>query len=570
MIQNAYNGFAKGNFTMLDNLKLGYGGTQEEMKRLLADAEKISGIKYDISSFSDVTEAIHVMQKSMEISGYSSDELAAKLKNASLTHDEVSRVAESMGISYEEAAQKMKNGTLTINDANILLGTTAREAASTIEGSISMMKGAWENLVVGMADEAVNMDYLIDNFVESTATAAENLIPRIEQTLSGIGTLIEKMAPIIAEALPVLVETLLPTIITAAVYLITALANALVEALPAVKTALEKGLVIILTQVFGVSEEKASGFVEGLNNAFKAVADGFMAMVESAQTDGTFLNEVWTGLQETGQVFCDFLVALWDALSAAFTWCVDRINTEGTLLNTIFDNMKIRITAAIDIINGVIKAFTAVLQGDWSAAWESCKSIANTVWNAIESIISNIISYISGMLGDMVSAGYDFISSLSEGMQNMFAEIATAVSGWITDNIVDPIANMGTDLYNAGVNLLNEFWDGLESIWDSISSWWDGLSFSKKKAEVEVDTNGAKGYATGLNYVPFDNFPALLHRGEAVLTAAEAKLWRSGGYNTTPAMAGITINQYIQSVPQTAVDLANTTEAYFEQARWML
>lgn len=497
------------------------------MERLLTDADALSdsfNLQKDASgelvySYADVVDAIHIMQ-------------------------------EEMGIA----------------------GTTAREASSTIEGSLSMMKASWENLVVGMADEAVNMDYLIDNFVESTATAAENLIPRIEQTISGIGTLIEKLAPIIAEALPTLVETLLPTIITAAVSLIAALANALAEALPAVKTALEEGLVIILTQVFGVSEEKASGFVEGLNNAFKAIADGFWAMVESAQTDGTFLNEVWTGLQETGQVFCDFLVALWDALSAAFTWCVDRINTEGTLLNTIFDNMKISITAAIDIINGVIKAFTAVLKGDWSAAWESCKSIANTVWNAIESIISNIISYISGMLGDMVSAGYDFISSLSEGMQNMFAEILTAVGGWVTDNIVTPIANMASALYNSGKELLNEFWDGLKSVWESISSWWNGLTFSKKTAEVDVETNGAdvKGYATGLNYVPYDDFPALLHRGEAVLTAAEAKVWRSGGYNTTPAMAGVTINQYIQSVPQTAVDLANTTEAYFEQARWML
>jgi phage-related protein len=159
MIQNAYNGFAKGNFTMLDNLKLGYGGTQEEMKRLLADAEAISGIKYDISSFADVTEAIHVMQ-------------------------------ESMGIA----------------------GTTAREAATTIEGSLSMMKGAWENLVVGMADSNANMDVLINNFVESTATAASNILPRIEQTLVGIGALIEKLAPIIGEALPRLIESVLPSL----------------------------------------------------------------------------------------------------------------------------------------------------------------------------------------------------------------------------------------------------------------------------------------------------------------------------------------------------------------------
>ena len=106
MIQNAYNGFAKGNFTMLDNLKLGFGGTEGEMKRLLKEAEKISGIKYDISSFADISEAIHVIQQDLEISG----------------------------ISYEEAMQKVANGEMTMEEAMAAMGTTAREAATTIEG----------------------------------------------------------------------------------------------------------------------------------------------------------------------------------------------------------------------------------------------------------------------------------------------------------------------------------------------------------------------------------------------------------------------------------------------------
>lgn len=543
MIQNAYNGFAKGNFTMLDNLKLGYGGTQEEMKRLLKDAEALSGVKYDISSFADISEAIHVIQTDLEISG----------------------------LSYEEAMAKVASGELTMEEAMDKMGTTAREAATTIEGSLSMMKASWENLVVGMADENANMDVLINNFVESTALAAQNLIPRIEQTLSGIGMLIEKMAPIIAEALPVLVESLLPTIITAGISLITALANAIVEALPAIKTALEEGLVIILTDVFGVSEDKANGFVDGLNKAFKKISDGFSNMVESAQTDGTWLNGIWTGLQNAGQLFGDFLVALWDVLSAAFAWCVQQIDTEGTYLNTIWENIQTVTTAAVEVIQGVITAFTAVLRGDWSAAWTECQNIAAIVDQAITDIITNMLTWIGDFLGKMVEKGTELINSLQEGIANKFAELFTLVGTWVTDNIITPIANMGADLYSAGENLLNNFWDGLKSVWDSISSWWNGLKLSDKTANVNVNKNG-NGYATGLNYVPYDEFPAILHRGEAVLTAAEARVWRRDGLGgATPAMAGgVTINQYIQSVPQTAVDLANTTEAYFEQARWML
>lgn len=142
MIQNAYQGFAKQNYTMLDNLKLGYGGTKEEMERLLEDAEKISGIEYDLSSFSDITAAIHVMQ-------------------------------EEMGIA----------------------GATAAEASGTISGSISAMKSAWTNLISGIASGNADVGELFEQFVDSAATAAENLIPAIGNVLSNIGKLIEEKGP---------------------------------------------------------------------------------------------------------------------------------------------------------------------------------------------------------------------------------------------------------------------------------------------------------------------------------------------------------------------------------------
>ena len=520
MIQNAYQGFAKQNYTMLDNLKLGYGGTKTEMERLLKDAQKISGVKYDISSYADVVEAIHVMQ-------------------------------EEMGIA----------------------GTTAKEAATTIQGSISMMKGAWENLVVGMADENADMDTLINNFVESTATAAQNLLPRIEQTLAGIGSLIEKLAPIIAEALPKLIEAVLPALLSAAMSLVTALVNGIITALPAVYDALMEAVTILLTQVFGVSEENAGKFAEGVNGAFAKIGEGFSKMVEDANTEGTWLNEIWTGLQNTGQLFKEFLVALWDALVAAFQYLVSQAQTEGTFFNMVWEDIQIRVKAAIDIIQGVIKLFTQILKGDWSGAWETVKNIATTVWDAIVGIVLNIVDYITGFLGTMVEKGFELINSLAEGIQNKFAELFALVGGWVTDNIITPIADMGKDLYEAGVNLLNQFWDGLKSVWESVKSWWDGLKLSDKSANVNVNKNGGGGeYATGLNYVPYDEFPAILHRGEAVLTAAEARVWRKNGLGGAAAVAGggVVINQYIQSVPQTPVDLANTTEAYFEQARWML
>lgn len=182
-IQNAYQGFAKQNYTMLDNLKLGYGGTKEEMERLLADAEKLSGQEYDISSYADIVDAIHVVQ-------------------------------EEMGIT----------------------GTTAEEASTTIEGSAQSMKAAWNNLLVGLADGNQEIGPLFDKFIESAETAAGNLIPRIEETINGITNLAGEIGPILVEKIPEVVATVTPGIISA----IMSLAEAGVSMLPTlISTALD-------------------------------------------------------------------------------------------------------------------------------------------------------------------------------------------------------------------------------------------------------------------------------------------------------------------------------------------
>ena len=179
MIQNAYQGFAKQNYTMLDNLKLGYGGTKEEMQRLLEDAEKLSGIEYDISSYADIVDAIHVVQTEIGITG-----------------------------------------------------TTAKEASTTIQGSVSSMKGAWKNLLVGMADDNADFGQLVNNLVESAVTVGENIIPRVEKTIQGLATFISSASDTI---IPLVVDTIannLPMIISAGVDLVVSLAGALIDAIP--------------------------------------------------------------------------------------------------------------------------------------------------------------------------------------------------------------------------------------------------------------------------------------------------------------------------------------------------
>lgn len=167
MIQNAYQGFAKQNYTMLDNLKLGYGGTKEEMKRLLADATALSGIEYDLESYADIIDAIHVIQ-------------------------------EEMGIT----------------------GTTAAEASETISGSIGTMKAAWTNFLTGMADDTQDFDLLVKNLIDSILSVAKNLIPRIQillpQLVEGLSLLAESLLP---EVVPIIMS-LAPSVFQAAVGLL--------------------------------------------------------------------------------------------------------------------------------------------------------------------------------------------------------------------------------------------------------------------------------------------------------------------------------------------------------------
>ena len=165
MIQNAYQGFAKQNYTMLDNLKLGYGGTKEEMARLIEDAAKLSDtVDAQDMSFANIVKAINVVQTEMGITG-----------------------------------------------------TTAREAASTIQGSVNMMKSAWANLVTGIADENADLERLIEDFVESTGVAVGNILPKVHKALTGAAKLVETLIPVIMEEIPVLIGETLPQILQAGV-----------------------------------------------------------------------------------------------------------------------------------------------------------------------------------------------------------------------------------------------------------------------------------------------------------------------------------------------------------------
>lgn len=233
-IQDAYQGFAKQNYTMLDNLKLGYGGTKQEMERLLADAEKFSGVKYDISSYADIVDAIHVVQTEMGITG-----------------------------------------------------TTAKEASTTIQGSANAMKSAWSNLLTGMSNENLDLDKLVQNVVDSVGAYADNLLPRLQTMLprfaEGMTQLISGLIPYVGPAL----ELLLPSLVQGIGSLVSGIVQALpaaVEAISAVIPMLVEQIAILLPQIvdagIGIIVALADGIGENLPALVPAAVDAIITVAD--------------------------------------------------------------------------------------------------------------------------------------------------------------------------------------------------------------------------------------------------------------------------------------------------
>ena len=213
-LQYAYQGFAKQNYTMLDNLKLGYGGTKEEMKRLVQDAAKIDkSIDANSLSYANIVQAIHTVQKEMGIAG-----------------------------------------------------TTAAEAEGTITGSLNSVKGAWENLLVAVAS-GDEIDGYIDDMTAQLGAFLGNMMPVAEKALVGFGTVIEKLAPIIEEKLPSLAQQLLPPLIKAAV----SLTKGLIKALPSIIKTLVTTIVDIFGEQFPIIKKIGDFFSENAGKIAKII-----------------------------------------------------------------------------------------------------------------------------------------------------------------------------------------------------------------------------------------------------------------------------------------------------------
>lgn len=529
-IQNAYQGFAKQNYTMLDNLKLGYGGTKEEMKRLLEDAEKLSGIHYDISNLNDVYSAIHVIQEELDITG-----------------------------------------------------TTAKEASTTIQGSASAMKAAWQNMLTGIADENADFDTLIGNLVSSVSTFAENILPRIEVALKGVGKLISGLAPVIVEALPGLLDTilpefinavmsivdsiiavlpeLLPTLIDAAVDILMQLIEALAENLPTIIEAILEGLNQIIEGITENLPTLIEAVVSCFNQIIEVVAQNLPTITQSI-VDGliTMVQAIIDNLPQFLQAFLTLVLSFNEALIQALPQIIEALPQliEG-IINFIIEAIPMLIDAYIQLMTALIEALPDIIEAISEALPELIDGIIDGILTllpkiiecgiqlfialiqnigdiiagiaaALPDLINGIIQAILEHLPEIIECGVKLFVALVENLPKILIEILKAVAE-ILSSILGAINDGFENMAEAGLNLVKGLWQGIKDAagWlkDKISGWVDDVMSAIKgffgiASPSKLTAEDGKYLAMGLGKGITDNIKYATDAVKDMGTAVEA------------------------------------------------
>lgn len=444
-IQDAYQGFAKQNYTMLDNLKLGYGGTKEEMQRLLADAEKLSGVKYDLSSYADVVEAIHVVQTEMGITG-----------------------------------------------------TTAKEANTTIQGSVASMKAAWANLMVGMADDTQNFDMLLSNFIESIGTVADNLLPRIGIVIEGMGKLVAGLAPEIASALPTLTNELLPNLVELGVQSISALVQGIQEngdslaagALSIVGT-LAEGIAELLPMVADTAASLVVSLADGLT---ESLPDIIPIAIETISTLVENLTENANTVIEAG---IQIILALGEGLIAALPQLIETVpQIVINIANVINDNAPKLIDTALYLITRLAVGLV-----------QAIPTLVVNIPKIIEAIVAAFMAFqwlnlgkqlIDGVANGVKKAG----ESMATAAKNAFSKFKAKITG---SEVATELKNIGKYIIDGIVggikNSLSKIANIAGKIKDTLLSKLKGLfkiASPSKLMKEEVGTYIGEGIAVGI------------------------------------------------------------------------
>lgn len=570
MIQGAFQGFAKGNYTMLDNLKLGYGGTKTEMEKLIADANEYAatiGQASDLSieSFADIVTAIDLIQQKQNIAG-----------------------------------------------------TTAREASTTISGSLGMVKASWENLVTGMSDKGADLSKLMDNLVNSITGYTEesvqvvdgyaykqtthvkglidNILPVVEKAIDSVGTLIDKLAPKLGEEIPKLIQKVFPKLLSAGAGIISSLVQGITDALPQLLFTAGDMIEKLLTGLLEATSSSESTIMEIINTILSVFEENYMQFIDVGLQilqnifEG-LINSLPDALYYAQEIILHLADAIIDNLPLLIETAFQLILTlaEGiaqalpelipkaieaiiTFVTSLIDNIDLLIDAAIALITGlaegIINALPILIERAPEIIIKLVEAIiANTpkileagiqlivmlvtgimqavpkVYEAIVELFVMLFTTIKNKFPEMLQSGKDIINKFKDGIATMKAAVKQAMVDVLT-GIRDKVKEWFGQAKTWGADMISNFVDGIKSkIGDAINAAKElGQSIKDYLGFSEPKYGPLSNFHT---YAPdmVDLFAKGIYESKNVITKAISDTFDIGSYMTapsftTPAFAG--------------------------------
>ena len=410
-VQEAYMSLSRGNYEMLDSLKLGYGGTKSELERLLSDAEKFSAAQgkvrdFSVDSYSDIVEAIHVVQ-------------------------------DEMGIT----------------------GTTAEEAATTIEGSVNMAKASWENWLAGLGNEDADMEALTDQLVGSVVTAGENIIPRVGQIMVTLGQTVADYAPNVGR------------------YLRSALISVLPEAVQGPMRDAFAGVDKVVGKLESVFNDNLKPAADAADSVFSAISSG-------VKTFGDSVN--------------DLVLPAIDQLSPAFENIFGAIQAAQPMLEFIADIIGVGLAAAIStaiklfaaitevvafvitgfaqlyedisgFVTGVVQFFTVDLPNAINTLVQWFAQLPGNIATFLSTVIANVAAWVANMAANAVNAGSRFISGIAGFLSALPGNVASWLAGVIS-TVIGWVSQFASNATSAATQFASNLINGLASIPGQVTS----------------------------------------------------------------------------------------------------
>ncbi|ASO68175.1 hypothetical protein [Streptococcus pyogenes] len=529
-IQMAYQGFAKQNYTMLDNLRLGYGGTKEEMKRLLSDAEKLPaamGKKFDLSNYADVVEAIHLVQDNMGIAGVAAEE-AKTTFSGSLAAMKSSFTNVMAGLSLGDDIRPALRG-LAETTSNFLFGNFIPMVANIFKGlpsAIGTFIGAAAPIITSqfqglMSSLGISID--LSPITAKFAQIGQNLQP----VFNGLKTAFSQL-PSFFTSIGSAVAPVIDTIISGLARLDFSGFEALISA---ILPALQAGF---------------SNFAAIVGPAISGVVDSFVGMWNAAQPLISILSDA---LMPVFQILGSFLGGVVKGALMGVSFAFDAVKVAIQLVTPIID-LLVQGLNFVQPVLSVIAEWIGVaigMFGNLGTAGQGLSAFIKSAWTNIQTaistagtIISTVIDYIKlafsgagsavGVLknifslawmamGDAINVAKGIISSVINGIKSAFSSFSSLVSsvGSAVNGVIDSISSTirglaNIDISGAGAAIMNGFLNGLKSAWGAVKSFVSGIAnwIAEHKGPISYDRvllkPAGKAIMGGLNTSLIDGF----------------------------------------------------------------